>query len=387
MQAIMETIFEILYLSFAITAGLAMLRQSKKDHQSAIRLGKRLRKTEKAVEQSVADAAASAAKTGPSEGASENEESDETPSAVPQTALSKVSENTKIVEEALSAAAEGQSKSEAPNAGAPVTSKEDISTAGEGFSVSGKEGVSPTDGSQAEFSTISGASRKERPESESSAVPASAGKSQKKPSKVYTTAELRKKALFRSRRASLLKKAGIMTLILGIGDCFHLLPRIYALWTTGLAKNTALLGGGKLITSLTMTIFYVILYYIWRDRYRIADRNTITLTVLALAAVRIVLCILPQNQWLSANPPLLFGILRNIPFVLLGLVIFYLFEQEIHENHDRKLQHLPLAVGISFVCYIPVVLLAGIFPAVGMLMIPKTIAYMWIIAMFLSLFM
>ena len=63
MQAIMETIFEILYLSFAITAGLAMFRQAKRDHRSAIRLGKRLRRTEKAVEQSVADAALSAAKT------------------------------------------------------------------------------------------------------------------------------------------------------------------------------------------------------------------------------------------------------------------------------------------------------------------------------------
>ena len=109
--------------------------------------------------------------------------------------------------------------------------------------------------------------------------------------------------------------------------------------------------------------------------------------MLALAAVRIGLCLLPQNKWFSANPPLLFGVLRNIPFVLLGALIICLFEQEIKENHDRKLKHLPLAVGISFICYIPVVLLAGIFPAIGMLMIPKTVAYMWIITMFLHFFM
>ncbi|MGN0256246.1 MAG: hypothetical protein ACI4D6_09755 [Chordicoccus sp.] len=349
MQAIMETIFEILYLSFAITAGLAMLQQSKKDHKSAIRLGKRLRRTEKAVEQSVAKkAAASAAKATASDGTEEHTESDETPAAVPQTALSKVSENTRIVEEALNAA---------QTDGASEGSEADV--------------ITPADEAQTTAST----------------APASENAEHKKPSKVYTAAELKKKALFRSRRASLLKKAGIMTLVLGFGDCFHLIPRMYALWTTGLAKNAALLGGGKLITSLTMTIFYVILYYVWRDRYRIADRNTLTFTVLALAAVRIVLCLLPQNKWLSANPPLLFGVLRNIPFILLGALILILFRQAVRENHDKKLQHLPLAIGISFVCYIPVVLLAGIFPVVGMLMIPKTIAYMWIIAMFLNLFM
>ncbi len=48
---------------------------------------------------------------------------------------------------------------------------------------------------------------------------------------------------------------GIMALILGIGDSFHLVPRVYALLTNGLDANAYSLGLGKLITSLTMTIF------------------------------------------------------------------------------------------------------------------------------------
>lgn len=59
------------------------------------------------------------------------------------------------------------------------------------------------------------------------------------------------------------KLFGIMAVILGFGDAFHLIPRSYALLTTGLEANAAALGIGKLITSITMTIFYVILYYIW----------------------------------------------------------------------------------------------------------------------------
>ena len=55
---------------------------------------------------------------------------------------------------------------------------------------------------------------------------------------------------------------GIMAVTLGAGDSFHLVPRALALCTTGLESYTAALGIGKLITSVTMTAFYVLLYYV-----------------------------------------------------------------------------------------------------------------------------
>ena len=60
---------------------------------------------------------------------------------------------------------------------------------------------------------------------------------------------------------------GIMAVTLGCGDAFHLVPRAVALCTTGLADYTVALGIGKMITSVTMTVFYVLLYYVWRVRY------------------------------------------------------------------------------------------------------------------------
>ena len=42
---------------------------------------------------------------------------------------------------------------------------------------------------------------------------------------------------------------------------------------------------------------------------------------------------------------------------------------------------MPLAVALSFGFYLPVVLFSGVAPAVGMLMIPKTMAYVWIVSM------
>lgn len=170
---------------------------------------------------------------------------------------------------------------------------------------------------------------------------------------------------------------GIMAVTLGFGDAFHLVPRAIALCTTGLADYTVALGVGKLITSMTMTFFYVLLYYVWRERYQISGKKEVTLAVWVFALSRIALCLLPQNEWLSATPPLSWGILRNIPFTLLGLLIIVVFYQTAKRQHDHPFRFLWLTIVLSFGFYIPVVLFADTIPVVGVLMIPKTCAYVW----------
>ena len=170
---------------------------------------------------------------------------------------------------------------------------------------------------------------------------------------------------------------GVMAVVLGAGDSFHLVPRALALCTTGLENYTVPLGLGKWITSITMTIFYVILYYVWRQRYQIKGRNGITAAVYILAGLRIVLCMMPQNDWLSASAPLSWGIWRNIPFALLGLLIIVLFYRSAKERNDRAFRWMWLTIVLSFGFYIPVVLWADAVPMVGMLMIPKTCSYVW----------
>lgn len=170
---------------------------------------------------------------------------------------------------------------------------------------------------------------------------------------------------------------GCMAVVLGAGDAFHLIPRALALCTTGLEHYTAALGIGKLITSVTMTIFYVLLYYVWRLRYQVQGRKGLTAAVYGLAGLRILLCLLPQNQWLSAEAPLSWGIYRNIPFALLGLLVILLFYRSAKEQKDRAFRWMWLTIVLSFGFYIPVVLWADAVPMIGMLMIPKTCAYVW----------
>lgn len=170
---------------------------------------------------------------------------------------------------------------------------------------------------------------------------------------------------------------GIMAVTLGAGDAFHLIPRVYALLTDGLANHAVALGIGKFITSITMTIFYILLYYVWRLRYRVQGQHTVTLSIFSLAILRILLCLCPQNQWTSATPSLFWGILRNIPFALMGVLIIKLFYQSAKEQKDDAFRYMWLTIVLSFGFYIPVVLFADVYPPVGILMIPKTMAYVW----------
>ena len=174
---------------------------------------------------------------------------------------------------------------------------------------------------------------------------------------------------------------GIMAVVLGCGDAFHLIPRAVALCTTGLESYPAALGVGKLVTSITMTVFYLLLYYVWRARYRITGRAGLTAAVWALSLSRILLCLAPQNRWTSADAPLSWGIYRNIPFALLGLLIVLLFYRSAKRHGDRAFRFLWLAVLLSFAFYLPVVLFADALPPVGMLMIPKTCAYVWTVCL------
>lgn len=168
---------------------------------------------------------------------------------------------------------------------------------------------------------------------------------------------------------------GIMTLILVFGDAFHLVPRILA--AVNPTGNYAVpLGVGKMITSITMTLFYLIMYYIFETRY---EKNYTGLrnTMIVLALIRIALCLFPQNDWTGAAP-VIWGIYRNIPFTIMGIVMVILF---FTKRSDKPYRWMWLAILLSFAFYLPVVLWADVSPMIGMLMLPKTCMYMWIVVM------
>ena len=172
---------------------------------------------------------------------------------------------------------------------------------------------------------------------------------------------------------------GLAALILGCGDAFHLVPRVMHYFST--ADLTAALGIGKLVTSVTMTVFYVLLYAIWLGYYREKENGNVTRTVLVLAAVRIILCLFPQNGWLENSSGMTWGILRNIPFVALGALVCLLYFRKRKES--PRFGRVWLLILLSFLFYIPVAVGASALPMLGMLMLPKTVCYILLIRVFL----
>ncbi len=61
--------------------------------------------------------------------------------------------------------------------------------------------------------------------------------------------------ILRSSKSKLQTVIGISVLVLGIGDSTHLIPRVIAAIYQDYARFECSLGIGKLITSITMTLF------------------------------------------------------------------------------------------------------------------------------------
>lgn len=171
------------------------------------------------------------------------------------------------------------------------------------------------------------------------------------------------------------KLFGIMALVLVSGDAFHLVPRIMAA-INQIGDYSKAMGIGTLITSITMTIFYLIMYRIYEIRSN-KNNKQLMYCMIGLAVIRIILCLMPQNDWTGASP-VSWGIYRNIPFVIMGVIMVILHYKR---RSDKPYRFMWLAIMLSFAFYIPVVLWADVSPMIGMLMLPKTCMYVWMVVM------
>ena len=178
---------------------------------------------------------------------------------------------------------------------------------------------------------------------------------------------------------------GILTLTLCGGDAFHLVPRIIRAFRGSSEKIKRQLGIGLQVSSITMTVFYIILLFIWKFTFpELTAPVAVEAMIWISAIIRIVVCFLPQNNWCSdeGNPKL--SILRNAVFAVtgIGVIILYAISGNANGYHMTR---MVAAILISFGCYLPVTILSKTKPKVGLLMIPKTSAYMWVMVMGLQL--
>ena len=149
---------------------------------------------------------------------------------------------------------------------------------------------------------------------------------------------------------------GILTLTLCGGDAFHLVPRIIRAVHGSNDKIKRQLGIGLQVSSITMTVFYIILMYIWKFTFTELKIPVIIEAVIWISAiVRIVICMLPQNNWCTDEGNMKLSVIRNAVFAVtgIGVIILYLISGNTYGYHMTR---MVAAIIISFGCYLPVTL-------------------------------
>ena len=166
------------------------------------------------------------------------------------------------------------------------------------------------------------------------------------------------------------KILGLMTLLLGLGDSFHLIPRIIAnVESNGFQVNSFGLFLGTRVSAITMSVFYLLFYFYIKKTKKSQDKG-LDLAMLVLFALRLV------SVLISFNHSEKMDIISNVPFVLMGLIdIFLLYKDKNREDF----KNLYIYVFFSFLFYVPVVLFKKVNPSIGALMMPKTIMYVLIV--------
>lgn len=183
--------------------------------------------------------------------------------------------------------------------------------------------------------------------------------------------------IFLSRGGALYSRCAVMTFLLAGGDAFHLIPRIASNLRPEWTRKKFWLGLGNLISSITMTLFYVALAYVMDSYQPGAMPKMIPWCLIALAVVRIVLCAFPANNWFDDGGSQKWRLYRNLPFLGIGVMtVIYLIAL-------YRQWLLAALVIVSFACYMATVMGVKKNPRLGMMMIPKTICYIWMIAFFL----
>ncbi len=171
---------------------------------------------------------------------------------------------------------------------------------------------------------------------------------------------------------------------LALGDTGHVGFRVVAFAKGGIDTTIAFMGTqwylvslGAIATAWTFTVFYVCMIFMWQKRYN-KPFGAIAWIVIALAVARSIIMLLPGNGWNSLVNDTPLYLIRNLPLMLMQIGTIYLFLRDAAREGDAAGKWIAYMILISFVCYAPVVFLIVKYPLIGMLMIPKTLAYLGI---------
>ncbi len=184
-----------------------------------------------------------------------------------------------------------------------------------------------------------------------------------------------------SERRPVAGRVALAFALLGAGDACHVGFRVVAYLTGGLQQHAVLVGTGTAVTAFTVTAFYMVMLDVWRVRYG-KSFGWFEWFLLLAGVFRMGLMLPAVNAWSSTTSPMPWSIVRNIPLLVQGAGLTVLLLRDAGRAKDWPFLASAFMIILSFACYVPVILLAPWYPLVGLLMIPKTCAYLAIAFIF-----
>lgn len=169
---------------------------------------------------------------------------------------------------------------------------------------------------------------------------------------------------------------GFMVLFLGIGESFHLIPRIIDIFNHDLKSIESLINTGRLISSLTIVVVYLMLMWFSKLYYTQSISKKINIGFLCLGVTSLILSIVFMN-----SNQILIVLLRNIPIILIGILVVVQFKRLAYAVENNAFKYLWLAILLALVFTISFELLSDSVPFLIILMMPKTLMNIWIVLM------
>jgi hypothetical protein len=191
----------------------------------------------------------------------------------------------------------------------------------------------------------------------------------------------RRQAIVAPENRAVAKRVMWAFALLALGDTGHVGFRVLAYSLGGLEAQPvvlgipiSLVGIGALATAITVTFFYMLLVDIWRLRFN-KPLGWFGWFLLATGVFRLIIMLFPQNEWSAVVPPQPWGLIRNLPLMIMGLGVMVLILRDAYRANDRPFKWIGWCILASYAFYTPVILFVAQVPILGMLMIPKTLAY------------
>lgn len=169
---------------------------------------------------------------------------------------------------------------------------------------------------------------------------------------------------------------GFMVLFLGIGEGFHLVPRILEIFTNDSDIFGPIIDTGRFIASMTIVIVYLMLFRFWKVYYKVSTSKKLDIVLFVLAIISVSFSVIFMNTGETY-----FIALRNLPTVMIGAIIIYNFKKKYSKTANQPFKYLWLAVLLALLFTVGFELLSSSYPFLIILMMPKTLMYIWIVLM------